>query len=66
MNAVIRLCLTLTVAACSACSHATYFSPACANPELDSVPTANNSRVLIGTYGERQARDAHGGRRHVS
>jgi hypothetical protein len=180
MNAVIRLCLTLTVTACSACSHATYFSPACAtrelddhvrqefavygpqsgnreyfafiyelqgsfgsavvrgndcrgpercvvdaagavaqipkganvvgewhthphigatslssldvrgahhnrhlncytpyysnpigeiyawNPDLDSVPTANNSRVLIGTYGERQAREAHGGRRHAS
>jgi len=35
MNAVIRLCLTLTLAACSACTHPAYFSPACGNPQLD-------------------------------
>jgi hypothetical protein len=35
MNALIRLSLTLTLAACSACTHPSYFSPACTNPGLD-------------------------------
>jgi hypothetical protein len=36
MNAVIRLCQILTVAACSACAHPAYFSPMCPHDELDS------------------------------
>ena len=35
MNALIRLSLILTVAACAACTHPNYFSPACTNPGLD-------------------------------